>query len=61
MALYEYKCEDDHLTTRLAKISDPDEPKKETICEICGKSAKHVLSSTDFKLKGKWFKNAGGY
>ena len=55
MPLYEYKCEQDHVTTQLVSLSLRDDTQ---ICEECGERANKILSATKthFKFNDKKLK-----
>lgn len=61
MPLYEYKCADEHLTTKLVSHSAPEEQKEKQSCDECGKEATRIISLGSFELKGNWFKTKGSY
>ena len=61
MPLYEYKCEKEHLSTKLISHSTPEEQKETQPCDICGMVAKRIISLGSFELKGNWFKTKGSY
>lgn len=61
MPLYEYKCGEGHVTEKLVSINVPEEERDIQPCKECGRPADRMVSQSSFALKGKWFKNSGGY
>ena len=53
--IYEFKCDNCHITEENLPINS----KKETTkCNICGREAKRIISKSSFILKGKgWAKD----
>ena len=52
MAIYDYKCENDHLYTEIRSIK---EEQKKTHCEYCNGELKQVYSAPLMQLKGGGF------
>jgi putative FmdB family regulatory protein len=52
MAIYDYKCENDHLYTEIRSIK---ENQKKTHCEYCNGELKQVYSAPLMQLKGSGF------
>lgn len=49
MPIYEYKCEDGHIGTRLRSISHREVP---TTCKKCEKDAFYIISTPTVALDG---------
>lgn len=55
MPLYEYECRAcGHLTEKLVSMSQ-----EKYVCDVCGKTADRVISSTTFRLKGGGWEKDG--
>lgn len=55
MPIYEYQCPEGTVTEKMARMET-----KEIKCPKCGRTAKRIISSCTFKLKGGgWY--ADGY
>jgi putative FmdB family regulatory protein len=52
MAVYEYKCANEHLYTEIRSIK---EDQRRTHCEYCEKELKQVYSAPLMQLKGGGF------
>ena len=52
MAIYDYKCENDHVYTEIRSIK---EEQKKTHCEYCNGELKQVYSAPLMQLKGTGF------
>ena len=52
MAIYDYKCENDHIYTEIRSIK---ENQKKTHCEYCNGELKQVYSAPLMQLKGSGF------
>lgn len=61
MPIYEYKCQNDHEFEKLVPVSATEEEKEILECPECGTEAQRQVSKASFILKGKWFRNSGGY
>jgi len=52
MAIYDYKCENNHLYTEIRSIK---ENQKKTHCEYCNEELKQIYSAPLMQLKGTGF------
>ena len=53
--IYEFECQNSHITEENLPISSQ---KETTKCRICGEEAKRMISKSNFILKGKgWAKD----
>jgi len=56
--IYEFKCNNCHITEEVLPITSKRETTK---CKICGAEAKRIISKSNFVLKGKgWAKDGYG-
>ena len=53
MPIYEYRCENGHLTERFQRMSDPELAE----CDVCAGSVKKVLHPVSIHFKGSGFYN----
>lgn len=60
MPVYEFKCEEGHITEHILPWSEADTSRR-CDCEQCGKPAERIISSSNFSLKGNWYKTTGRY
>lgn len=52
MAIYDYKCKNNHMYTEIRSIK---EDQKRTHCDYCGEELKQVYSAPLMQLKGGGF------